>query len=33
MVEQHTNPYVDSSVFIGWIHEEVIDSVDRKRIA
>ena len=33
MVEQYTNPYVDSSVFIGWIHEEVIDSVDRKRIA
>ena len=33
MVEQYTNPYVDSSVFIGWIHEEVIDGVDRKRIA
>ena len=33
MVEQYTNPYVDSSVFIGWIHEEDIDGVDRKNIA
>ncbi len=33
MGEQYTNPYVDSSVFIGWIHEEVIGGVDRKRIA
>lgn len=33
MVEQYANPYIDSSVFIGWIHEEVIDGVDRKRIA
>ena len=33
MVEQYTNPYVDSSVFIGWIHEEVVNGIDRKRIA
>ena len=33
MVEQYANPYIDSSVFIGWIHEEIIDGVDRRRIA
>ena len=32
MTEQYTNPYLDSSVFIGWIREEVIDCLDRKRI-
>ena len=33
MADQYAKPYLDSSVFIGWIHEEVIDGVDRKRIA
>ena len=33
MVEQYTNPYVDSSVFIGWLKGELRKEFDRKKIA
>ena len=33
MTEQYTNPYLDSSVFIGWLKGEVVNGIDRKRIA
>jgi Predicted nucleic acid-binding protein, contains PIN domain len=31
--ESYIAPYVDSSVFIAWIHKEVVDGVDRFAIA
>lgn len=33
MADQYQKPYIDSSVFIGWIKGEVIDGVDRKAVA
>ncbi len=33
MADQYTKPYLDSSVFIGWLKGEVSNGVDRKKIA
>ena len=33
MVEQYTEPYLDSSVFIGWLKGEVVNGIDRMKIA
>lgn len=33
MSDQYKNPYFDSSVFIAWIKDEVVNGVDRKEIA
>lgn len=32
-IDRYTNPYLDSSVFIAWIHKEKVDGVDRFQIA
>lgn len=31
--EQYRYPYLDSSVFIAWLKGEIVDGIDRKRIA
>lgn len=31
--DQYQRPYLDSTIFIGWIKGEVVDRVDRQRVA
>lgn len=33
MADQYTSPYLDSSVFIGWLKGEIRNGFDRKKIA
>jgi predicted nucleic acid-binding protein len=33
LADQYKKPYLDSSVFIAWIKGEIIEGVDRKKIA